>query len=234
MKDIFFLDYYESYADEHWEILSSRFPIAKRIGGIKGLKQAHTECARQSTTNYFYVVDADAAITSNFDFSFSPCETKEAYPGVLETECVHIFHSRNPVNGLEYGYGAVKLFPRHQFLSNNVTEYVDMTTSLQLPIVVHPIISNITYFNSDPFNTWRSAFRECVKLSSSIIQNQINTETAQRLKIWQTVGNGNHGSYSIQGAKDGTEYGSTFKSEPDKLSLINDFDWLKEKFQAVK
>ena len=30
-------------------------------------------------------------------------------------------------------------------------------------------VSNITAFNTDPFNTWRSAFRECTKLASAII-----------------------------------------------------------------
>jgi phosphoribosylpyrophosphate synthetase len=33
-------------------------------------------------------------------------------------------------------------------------------------------VSNITAFNTDPYSTWKSAFRECVKLSSKIIDRQ--------------------------------------------------------------
>ena len=45
-------------------------------------------------------------------------------------------------------------------------------------------ISNTSRFNSTPFNTWKSAFRECVKLSSKVIDRQDNKETEARLDVW--------------------------------------------------
>ena len=41
-------------------------------------------------------------------------------------------------------------------------------------------ISNITAFNTDEFNTWKSAFRECVKLASKVIDGQVDEETEIR------------------------------------------------------
>jgi hypothetical protein len=96
------------------------------------------------------------------------------------------------------------------------------------------IISNITAFNTDPFNTWRSAFRECCKLSSKIIDRQKDNETEERLKTWCTVGvDREFGNWAIQGAIAGSTYGTENKNNPDALKLINDFNWLRNKFNEI-
>ena len=41
-------------------------------------------------------------------------------------------------------------------------------------------ISNTTAFNTTPFDAWKSAFRECTKLASSIIPNNDNTDNEYR------------------------------------------------------
>jgi len=88
--------------------------------------------------------------------------------------------------------------------------------------------SNITAFNTDPFNTWKSAFRECAKLASKSIDRQESGETDERLKTWTTVGHDRKfGEYAIRGARAGMQFGLSNKSD---ISLINDFDWLEEKF----
>ena len=92
-------------------------------------------------------------------------------------------------------------------------------------------VSNITAFNTDPFNTWRSAFRECVKLSSKIIREQNNEETDQRLYAWCNKGiDRPFGDYSIHGANIGRAYGTKNINNPNELKKINDFDWLYEQF----
>ena len=79
-----------------------------------------------------------------------------------------------------------------------------------------------------PFSTWRSAFRECAKLSSKVIDRQKNEETNERLRIWTTVGKDKpFGEYCINGARAGMEFGL---SDGADLKLINDFDWLYEQF----
>ena len=106
----------------------------------------------------------------------------------------------------------------------------DMTTSISSKFKVMNEISNITAFNTDPFNTWKSAFRECAKLSSKIINNQNEEETNERLKTWTTVGHDRqYGEYALAGAMAGMEFGLSGGSD---LRLINDFNWLKEKFNG--
>ena len=97
-----------------------------------------------------------------------------------------------------------------------------------------PQVSNITAFNTDPYNTWKSAFRECTKLSSKIIDRQDNEETEERLNIWCTAGiNKPFGKYAIAGAKAGREYGLKHRGDHVKLHMINNFEWLKEQFNGT-
>ena len=231
MLDVFYISYNESFADENYELLKVFAPHAQRVHGVKGIFEAHKAAAQKAKTSHFYVVDADAVIEEEFQFKFVPDQLKDAYPGVPETNCVFTYRSRNPVNDLIYGYGAVKLFPRAPFLELNDWS-VDMTTSIGCPFVPKFQISNITAFNTDPFNAWKSAFRECTKLASAIIPNHDNTDNLYRLKVWQERGEKrDYGKYAIMGAKQGAEFGEHYKNDIDVLNRINDFKWLKDTYE---
>jgi len=231
MLDVFMLTFGEPEADENFAILKEKAPHAKRIDGVEGLLQAHQACAEESSTNYFYVCDADAIIEEEFGFKFKPDARKEAYPGVPETECVFTYRSRNPINDLIYGYGAVKLFPKKNLLAT--TEFkVDMTTSIGAKFVPKFQIANVTGFNTDPYNTWRSAFRECTKLSSNIIDHNKQIDDAYRLEVWCTRGdNRRYGEYAILGAQQGRDFGTHYKGNQEALRKINDWKWLKQQFE---
>lgn len=221
MYDIVFISYQEPNADENFENLKSRFPTAKRIHGVKGIHQAHIAAAKKCFTKMFWVVDGDAVVVDDFDFSYSVDEWN------LET--VHVWRSINPVNDLIYGYGGVKLLPRKLTLNMDTTK-PDMTTSISSKFKAVQEISNITAFNTDPFNTWKSAFRECAKLASKTIDRQKTEETDLRLKTWTSVGQDRpFGKYAIQGARAGMSFG---QSKDSDIRLINDFDWLKEQFET--
>ena len=231
MLDVFFLSYDEPFADEHFELLKFTAPHAKRVHGVKGIFNAHKECAKQSMTTHFYVVDADAIIESNFNFNFEPDENKEWWSGVSQFDCIHVWRAINPINDLIYGLGGVKLFPKKPIMQAE-DWHIYFTTSVKIKgFKVMSEISNINAFNTDPFNTWKSAFRECTKLSSKIIENQKDNDTEERLKIWCTAGADRmYGNYCMDGANQGKEYGEKFKDDIDKLNNINDFEWLREKF----
>ena len=220
MYDIVFISYNEPDADENFARLKERFPIAKRVHGVKGIHQAHIEAAKRCFTKMFWIVDGDARIEDDFDFSHSVSE--------YDLDVVHVWRSRNPINDLVYGYGGVKLFPRKMTINMDTTS-TDMTTSISDKFKAMPEVSNITAFNTDGFSTWKSAFRECAKLSSKTIRNQNTDETDARLSIWcGTKGKDKpFGDYAIQGARAGRKFAV---NNPDKLNLINDFDWLKEQF----
>jgi len=232
MLDVFFLSYDEEFADHNFELLQESAPRAKRVHGIKGIFEAHQECARQSKTSHFYVIDADAVIEEEFNFKFTPQSDQFVYETIPETECVFVWRSRNPVNDLLYGYGGAKLFPKQKLIDADNWN-IDMTTTIGATFVPKFQISNVTAFNTDPFNTWKSAFRECTKLASSVIPNGDNTDNEYRLKVWCERGqNRRFGKYAIMGAQQGRDFGYRYRDRPRLLNKINDFDWLKEVFDA--
>ena len=219
MYDIVFISYNEPNAENNWNSLKERFPRAKRVDGVTGIHQAHIAAAKKCFTKMFWVVDADAQILDNFDFSYRVDE--------YDLETVHVWRSKNPVNDLVYGYGGVKLLPRKLTL-NMDTSKPDMTTSISQYFKAVPEVANITAFNTDPFNTWKSAFRECAKLASKTIDRQNEDETNERLKTWTTVGHTrDFGEYAIRGARAGMEFGI---SNSNDIRLINNFEWLHEQF----
>jgi hypothetical protein len=220
MYDIIFISYQEPNADENFAKLKARFPRAQRVHGIKGIHQAHIAAAKKSFTKMFWVVDGDAEIVDTFNFDY----VADAW----SQECVHVWRSINPVNGLQYGYGGVKLLPKLLTAKMDITR-PDMTTSISPLFKAIDEVSNITKFNTDPFNSWKSAFRECVKLASKVIDRQDDNETAIRLTRWCTVGSD---LAAIAGAIAGQEYGTLHKDNVDALKKINDFDWLQEQFDA--
>lgn len=224
MYDIVFISYQETNADENFARLTARFPMAKRIHGVKGIHQAHIAAAKKCFTKMFWIVDGDAVLTDEFNFSYVVSN--------WDLDAVHVWRSQNPINDLIYGYGGVKLFPRTLTINMN-TNKPDMTTSITNKFKAMSDISNITAFNTSPFETWRSAFRECTKLASKIIDRQKDDETNRRLHAWCTIGEDRtYGKYAIAGAKAGTAYGNRNQNNTEALKKINDFEWLKEQFDG--
>lgn len=226
MYDIIFISYREPNAEKNFAALKARFPRAQRVHGVKGIHQAHIAAAKKSFTKMFWVVDGDAEIVDTFCFDYvAPKE---------DLECVHVWRSRNPINGLEYGYGGVKLLPKSLTQNMDVTK-PDMTTSISQWFKAMPEISNVTAFNTDAFNTWKSAFRECCKLASRIIDRQDDVETQQRLDAWCTLNETvPYGFHSYLGAENGRYYGDSNRSNVEALKLINNFDWLESEFNRMK
>ena len=225
MYDIVFISYQESNADENYAALKERFPMAKRVDGVKGIHQAHIKAAKKCFTKMFWIVDADAIVMDDFKFDYTAPDH--------QLDHVHVWRSQNPINDLVYGYGGIKLFPRKLTIDMDISK-PDMTTSITNKFKAMSEISNITAFNTDPFNTWRSAFRECCKLSSKVIDRQKSKETDTRLHTWCTIGEDRpFGSYAIRGAKAGAAYGARNQDNLETLKKINDFDWLKEQFDAT-
>lgn len=226
MYDIAFITYDspEPFTTANYINLIKLFPNHRiyRVNNIKGIHQAHIESAKRARTSMFYVVDADAQVLPNFKFNLKLDPSEE--------DIVHVWRSINPVNGLEYGYGGVKLLPT-ELTKNMDLNSTDMTTSISHRFKAMPEISNVTVFNTDPLSTWRSSFRECVKLSSKIVPQ--DGEMESRLNTWlYNTSNAAFAEYSRSGASAGQWYGTTYKDDLDALRKINDYDWLKEQFEA--
>ena len=164
---------------------------------------------------YGFVRFADEIVDS-FDFNYNVRD---------KNDTVHVWRSVNPVNGLEYGYGGVKLLPRLLTLKLDINN-VDMTMSISDKFKVHDTVSNITRFNTDPFNSWKSAFRECCKLATIG-----DAEALIRLNRWCVVGSDLD---AIAGAIAGKKYGQENASNKEALLKINDFTWLQDRWSSEK
>lgn len=213
--DVVFISYNEPNAEENWQRVLEKAPHALRVDGVDGIFEAHQAAAKIATTDMFYVVDGDAYLADDWEF--------DAVPNVWERNCAFLWASENPVNGLCYGNGGVKLFPRKALLSAKEWTSLDMFTGIMVETRYIDRVSCINTFNSDPFRTWRSAFRESVKL--------YNTNQMSALHTWETVGGDQpFGKYAMAGAQAGYKYAVNCKDNPSELSRINNYTWLKKAF----
>lgn len=230
MLDIVFMSYDEPDAEEHWELLKHRFPYARRVHGVEGIHEAHAAAANLVKTKWFYVVDADAEIHPDFNFEYTP-----GPPHGYE-DCVHVWHSINEVNGLQYGYGGVKLFPT-EFVRTARSNAVDFTTSICKNYRPMTEVSCITRFASNEFNAWRSGFREAAKLSAAWWNKGtgVDDELFIRLDAWKTKGaEHKFGQYCMFGANQGASYGYNNRNNSEGMRMLNNFEWLKTEFDKVK
>jgi hypothetical protein len=220
LYDIVFIHNNEVGAEENFNRVKERYPRTKLLSGQKGIHEAHRIAARMCWTDYFWVVDGDSIISDDFDFTHNDVE-------FYEEPTVRVYRAINPVNGLVYGHGGVKLLPRLATLNMNTTG-VDMTTSISTLYKPVDIVSNIHKFDVDSFSAWRTAFRECVKLSSQVIDRQNSSETLERLYTWCSVAeNTEFSNEIIKGALMGKRYGEEHKHDSSRLKLINDYSFLR-------
>jgi len=220
--DIFFVSYNEPNADENYDKLVSKFPRTKRIHGIKGIDRAHMECARQSSTSMFWTVDADTVIDDQWHFDF--------YPSVYDRDCVHLWYSRNPITGRSYGYGSVKLWPKMTVLEQK-SNWLDFTTSFDKLKVFDSVIAT-TKFNTTPFETWKSSFRETIKLLKKLKECPNDFESKDRLMSWIKPHHLDqaYSEWCQRGAKDAILW---YADQFADYHLINDFEYIQRYFKKL-
>jgi hypothetical protein len=185
------------------------------VKDVAGIFNAHKAAAQLVSSRMFWVVDADAELVPEFNFGY--------IPDVYDEQVVHVWHSVNPVTGDEYGYGGVKLFPT-QLIRDATSWGLDFTTGLSSRFKVIPEVSCVTRFNTDQFSTWRSAFREAVKLT---LLN--NAESLDRLRKWlNPVLTADFAEAARLGAKQGNQFAIQHRHDAELISNINNFHWLTE------
>jgi hypothetical protein len=139
----------------------------------------------------------------------------------------YIFNSRNPVNGLEYGHQGLIAYNKKLVLGTDEIRGLDFT--LSQPHGVEPVLSGTAHFNTDPWSTWRTAFREVVKLQY-YYETIPDVETEYRLTTWQKRAQGDHAEWSLRGAKDAVEYYDSVLGNYDSLLLTFEWAWLRDYF----
>jgi hypothetical protein len=211
--DIVFIDNGEPMAEYNWlQLPQTTIPNQiHRSSGVNGRVSAYHAAARLSTTPWFFAVFAKLRVDSKFPWNWQPDRMQEPKH--------YIFHAHNPVNGLTYGHQAMIAYNR-QLVLDNVGTGLDFTLDSAHEVV--PILSGTAEYTQSPWMTWRTAFRECIKLKASA-----DVESQYRLSKWLTVAMGQpYGQYSIYGAEDAVEYYETVAGDLAELRKSYDWDWL--------
>jgi hypothetical protein len=204
---------------EHTEYMSNR--TVKWSRGVNGRTAAYQAAARLSDTPWFFMVFAKLEVLGgNFDWDWQP----DYFQGPKH----YIFNARNPVNGLEYGHMGMIAYNKNLVLANN-NPGIDFT--LSQPHESVPILSGIAHFNQDPWMTWRTAFREVLKLRL-FMDTAPTLETEHRLNTWLSVAQGEYAEWCLRGARDAVAYYDEVGGDYELLKLSFDWAWLQDRFNA--
>lgn len=212
--------YYHNLEDDVYgnPLRDSRFRI-KWVRGVDGRVAAYQAAANQSSTDWFFAVFAKLAV-DNFDWAWQPDYWQQPKH--------YIFNARNPVNGLEYGHMGMIAYNKRLVLENN-SPGIDFT--LSQPHESVPVLSGTAHFNQDPWTTWRTAFREVLKLRL-FMDMQPTVETEHRLATWLSTAQGNYSDYCLAGARDAVEYYESVGGDVCKLQLSFEWQWLRARYDA--
>jgi hypothetical protein len=214
--DIVFISNGEPNAEDNWMMIESRIILLEpnkmhRVDRVNGRAAAYHAAARASTTPWFFAVFGKLAIDFRFDWAWQPDRMQEAKH--------YIFHARNPVNGLEYGHQAMIAYNRELVLSN---PGVGLDFTLDSPHEVVPINSGTAYYNVDAWTTWRTAFREVLKLKAALP----DVEAEYRIGRWLLPNFGEIDQWSQLGAQDAVEYYDQVGGDFDALKKSYEWEWL--------
>ena len=66
MYDVVFISYQEPDCNERFEKLQDKFPVIKRVHGVKGIHNAHKQAAEMCSTKMFWIVDGDADLVDDY------------------------------------------------------------------------------------------------------------------------------------------------------------------------
>ena len=210
--DIVFIDNGESNAEYNYLQLP-HVSIPNRIhrsSGVNGRVAAYQAAAKLSTTPWFFAVFAKLQIKTSFDWTWQPDRLQEPKH--------YIFHAINPVNGLVYGHQAMIAYNKELVL-NNTAPGLDFTLDQAHEVI--PVVSGVANYHETAWSSWRTAFRECIKLRASLP----DVENEYRLNTWLTVDTVQD-LWSIRGAEDAIEYYEAVGGDLAELKKSYDWAWL--------
>tara|TARA_B110000503_G_scaffold99799_1_gene149283 strand:+ start:17569 stop:18489 length:921 start_codon:yes stop_codon:yes gene_type:complete len=211
--DIIYLSYDEPNAEKNYADLCKKIPWAKRVHGVEGSDAAHKACAALSETDRFITVDADNIVREDF------LNQKINFDEHTDlNSCVISWAGRNQINGLMYGNGGLKCWPKEFVLNmrthenadpNNAHAQVDFCWDMQY-IQQNSCFSDV-FNNHTAQQAWRAGFREGVKMALDrglrVTKEEflnLHWKNLHRLYIWLMVGaDVENGLWAIYGARDG-------------------------------
>ena len=236
--DIIYLSYDEPNAEKNYADLLTKVPWAKRVHGVEGSDAAHKACAKLSETDRFITVDGDNQINPAFILQEIDFEQHADLEHSVISWC-----GKNIINGLMYGNGGLKCWPKEYVLNmrthenadpDNLQAQVDFCWDLKY-IQQNSCYSNV-YNNETPQQAWRAGFREGVKMALDqgvkLTQEDFlkgHWKNLHRLWIWLMVGaDVENGLWAIYGAREGLY--KTMCSDWDYVQ-VRDFEYLNDMWE---
>jgi hypothetical protein len=231
--DIIYLSYDEPNAEENYADLLTKVPWAKRVHGVEGSDAAHKACADLSETDRFITVDGDNIIRPGF------LEQVLDIPlGSNLEKSVISWCGKNEINGLMYGNGGLKCWPKEYVLNMRTHEnadpdnghaQVDFCWDAQY-IQMSECYSDV-HNNATPQQAWRAGFREGVKMAldrgirptkETLLSG--HWKNLHMLYVWTMVGaDVKNGMWAIYGAREGLWH--TMCTDWDYVN-VRDFEYL--------
>ena len=216
LQDIVFISNGEPNAEQNFKRLNlhagAKGNRLVRVSNINGRAAAYHAAARASTTPWFFAVFAKLQVDIDFDWNWQPDRMQQAKH--------YIFHAKNPCNGLEYGHQAMIAYNRQLVLDN---PGVGLDFTLDSPHEVVPILSGVAHYDTSPWSSWRTAFRECIKLKASLP----DVESEYRLNKWLDVDSDEADpQWSRLGAEDAVEYYDQVVGDFEQLKKSYEWEWL--------
>lgn len=223
--DIFFISFNESNQERNWQRLRELHPTAMRLHGIKGIDRVHVACDQLATTDWFWTVDGDNWLLEKLEWL-----EHEDYVDML------MFHAIDPITAQWTKLGGVKLWRTGSMINKDMSKgdfCLNAVKEKRSPLIA----PSRTDYNATPYEAWKTAFRHCVKLLSSIIGDRPLAAGKQMyIDHWAACGdldNGtNNAKWAYRGYTDAQEYVSGCGSNADNLFKINDYTWLTTYFRT--
>ena len=236
---VVFISYDEPEADENFARLAQAAPHAARVHGVTGFDAAHRRAGDLAQTPHVVTVDADNVIVEPDFFArriaFAP----------QELTAVISFSARIAHNGLAYGNGGVKIWPRPLLQGLRTHEAAPdrgaaVDFAWRIPQIRALGMPSETRVTGSPLQAFRAGFREGMRLTmhrgvplptafpelapAEAVARGIGRRNLDRLRLWCSVGRDvENGDWAILGARTGCVMAVLDRAE---MARVADFDWI--------
>lgn len=107
--EVFFVCFDEPNRRKNWRNVKKHFPHAIKVEGVQGFDKALKACAERSITEHFFLIDGDNLIIESK-------LNQSIILGDKDKDWVLSWSAQNSVNGLAYGNGGLKFWPKSEAL----------------------------------------------------------------------------------------------------------------------
>lgn len=221
--DVIQLSYDEPLADVLYSRLTRVFGArVKRLHGVAPMRRAYRLTAEVTDTSQFFLADGDFAIDREFPAA--------AVQPLAEGVSMRVWRAVNPINGLSYGYGGLKLI-RGDAL-RQLGAAVDVLAALPGRVEFVDTAAGVTRFNQSSYHAWRAGFRECAMLARGSEYGMDDALAQQRIAAWRASRTGEFASYAALGSRDGVAFARDAARDAGQFAALNDPGWLHEQFSS--